>query len=178
MKHHLNIILLALRLAIVYTAIEAIYQLVFAVFFFSVDGPEIVKEFFSDYFTPITKGTPYRNNEWFGAAFCITHSGLLLYLTFGLKKLHKCLHQIKKGNLFYHTQGDELRKAGATIIIFAKSKYLLFCTMGTMVYIDLAILFTEIPAFLALYLLGKVILLMSHMAEKGEYIKEEIDLTI
>lgn len=80
--------------------------------------------------------------------------------------------------MFYHTQGDELRKAGAAVIIFAKSKYLLLVTMGTMVYVDLAIFFTEIPAFLALYLSGKFILLMSYMAEKGEYIKEEVDLTI
>jgi hypothetical protein len=178
MKHHLNIILLALRIGMVVAAIEAVYQFVFAVFFFTADGPEIVKEFFSSYFTPIAKSVPYRNNEWFGAAFCLIHSGLLLYVTLGLRRLYKCLRQIKKGEMFYHTQGDELRKAGAAVIIFAKSKYLLLVTMGTMVYVDLAIFFTEIPAFLALYLSGKFILLMSYMAEKGEYIKEEVDLTI
>lgn len=177
MKHHLNIIILALRFLIAATAIMALYQLWMAVLFITQNDPELVKDFFSDYFTAIAKNMPYRNNEWFGSTFCVIYSGLLIYVTLGIIRLYKCLNKIRKGQLFYSTQGNELRKAGGTVIIFAKAQYLLFCTMAVL-YFDLTIFFRELPEFLAVYLLGKFILLLSHMAEKGEYIQQENELTI
>lgn len=177
MKHHLNIIILALRLLIAATAISAFYQAGMAVLFLVQDNPEMVKDFFSDYFTPLAKNMPYFNNKWYGSAFCLLYSGLLIYVTLGIRRLYKCLKKIKKGQLFYNTQGEELRKVGSTVIIFAKSEYLLFCIMAGL-YFDLTVFFWQLPSFLAIYLMGKFILLLSHMAEKGEYIQQENELTI
>ncbi|AWH84627.1 hypothetical protein HYN59_05615 [Flavobacterium album] len=149
-----------------------------AVFFHVQDGHLLVKEFFSDYFTPLAKNTPYRNNEWFGSAFCIIYAALLIYCVTGLRSFYKSLNRIKIGGMFEPGQDEAFRKAAATIIIFAKSKYLLFCTMGSMLYFDLTIFFREIPSFLAVYLIGKFIYLVSGMAERGAFIQEENQLTI
>jgi len=178
MRHHINIIALAVRIAIAVAACMAVFYLAMAVFFHVEDGYLLVKEFFSDYFTPISSSVPYRNNEWFGSAFCIVYSALLLYCVSGLQRFHKGLKQIKKGGIFESGQDAAFRKAAATVVIFAKSKYLLFCTMGSMLYFDLTIFFREIPSFIAVYLIGKFIYLIAGMTEKGVFIREENELTI
>lgn len=178
MKHHINIIILALRFAIAAAGFMALFQLGAAFVFLTQNEPDTVKDFFGDYFTPLASNMPYRNNEWFGGAFCIIYAGLLIYAIIGTIRFYKCLLRIEKGKMFYSTQGHEFCKAGAAIIIFAKCRYLLFCTMGSTVYFDLTIFFRELPSFLAIYLVGKLILLMSYMAEKGEFIQEENELTI
>jgi len=178
MRHHINIIALAVRVAIAAASCMALFYLAMAIFFHLEDGHLLVKEFFSDYFTSITSSVPYRNNEWFGSAFCITYVGLLIYCVTGLQRFHKGLQRIKKGGMFEPGQDESFRKAAATVVIFAKSKYLLFVTMGSLLYFDLTIFFREIPSFLAVYLIGKFIYLISGMAEKGTFIQEENQLTI
>ena len=178
MKHHIRIIALAVRIAITIAACMAFFYLAMAVFFHFEDGSLLVKEYFSEHFTSLAKSTPYRNNEWFGSAFCVIYAALLIYCVTGLRLLHKSLNRITKGNLFEPGQDKAFRRAAATVIIFAKAQYLLFCTMGSLVYFDLKIFFSEIPSFLAIYLIGKFIFLLSAMSEKGVFIQEENNLTI
>ncbi len=178
MKHHINIIALAVRAAIIIASCMAFFQLGAAVLFHFEDGQLLVKEFFSDYFTPLAKSTPYRNNEWYGSAFCVIYAALLIYFVTGLRRFQKSLKRINKGGMFDPGQDAAFRKAAANVVIFAKSKYLLFCTMGSLLYFDLTIFFRQIPSFLAIYLIGKFIYLVSGMAEKGAFIQEENQLTI
>ena len=178
MRHHINIIALAVRVAMAAASCMAVFYLAMGVFFHVEDGHLLVKEFFSDYFTPLSKATPYSNNEWYGTAFCFIYAGLLIYCVTGLKRFHRSLKRIKKGGMFEPGQDESFRKAAATVVIFAKSKYLLFVTMGSLLYFDLTIFFREIPSFLAVYLIGKFIYLIAGMAEKGTFILEENQLTI
>lgn len=178
MKHHLNIIILALRAAIVFATGMVLYYLGTAYRLVTENDPVLLKDFFAAYFTPMAKNVIDGNSIALGTAFCIIYGGLLIYAIVGITRFYRCLLRIEKGKMFYHTQANQFRRAGATIIIFAKAKYLLFITMGGVLYFDLKIFFTEIPAFLTVYLIGKFILLMSHMAKKGEYIQEENELTI
>ena len=178
MRHHINIITLAVRAAIVIASCMAFIQLIMAILFHFEDGSLLVKDFFSDYFTPLAKSTPYSNNEWYGSAFCIIYAMLLIYCVSGLVRFYKSLNLINKGEIFGEGQVVAFRKTASTVIIFAKSKYLLFCTMGSLLYFDLTIFFREIPSFLAVYLIGKFMYLMSGMAEKGTFIQEENELTI
>jgi hypothetical protein len=122
MKHHLNVIILALRAVIGALSIMIIYQFGATVAFFTNEGDTLVKEFFSDYFTSLVPSMPYRNNEWFGSTFCILYASLLIYAIIGIIRFYKCLLRIEKGKMFYSTQGDEIPRAGDAIIIFAKTK--------------------------------------------------------
>ncbi|MFD2601517.1 hypothetical protein [Flavobacterium suzhouense] len=177
MKHHLNIIILALRAVITFAAGMILYYIGYAYLFISNDETALIKDFFYDYFTPITSAVPDVNNKWFAIAFCVVYSALLVYAIVGVTRLCNCLISIRKGKMFYHTQGNEFRRAGSTFIIFAKSRYILFCTTAVL-YFDVTIFFRQLPSFLLLYLLGKLILLLAHITEKGEFIQEENELTI
>lgn len=178
MRHHISIIILAVRAAIAIASCMALFHLAMAIFFHIQDGHLLVKEFFSDYFTPLTSGTPYSNNEWYGSAFCIIYASLLIYGVSGLQRFQKSLKRIRKGEIFGPGQDESFRKAAATVVIFAKSKYLLFCTMGSILYFDLTIFFRQMPSFITIYLIGKFIYLVSGMVEKGAFIREENELTI
>ncbi|MDV6167548.1 DUF2975 domain-containing protein [Flavobacterium sp. DG1-102-2] len=178
MKHHLNIIILALRAAITFATGMVLYYFGTAYRLITQNDPALLKGIFANYFTPLYHNTIDGNRIWLGTAFCIAYGLLLIYIIIGITCFYRCLLRIEKGKMFYHTQGNQFRRAGSTFIIFAKVKYVLFVATGTLLYFDVKIFFTEIPAFLALYLIGKLILVMSHMAEKGEFIKEENELTI
>ncbi|PZR23835.1 MAG: hypothetical protein DI539_02350 [Flavobacterium psychrophilum] len=177
MKHHLNIIILALRAAITIAAGMILYYMGYAYRLVTNNDPALIKDFFSDYFTPLTSAVPDVSNKWFAVAFCIIYSGLLVYAIIGAARFCNCLLSIKKGEMFYHNQGVAFRKAGSTFIIFAKSRYILFCTTAVL-YFDITIFIRQLPSFLLLYLLGKLILLLAHITQKGEFIKEENELTI
>ena len=177
MKHHLNIIIIALRVIFAAIAINAIYNFISSVIFIQTDDPAVITEYFSNTFTPLIP-RDVTISKWFASAFTLLYGILLIYGITAVIRFYKCLLKIEKGNMFYEEQGTQLRKTGATIIIFAKLQYLLFCTMGGMFYFDLTQFFKQLPEFLALYLIGKLILLYSYMAEKGEFIREENDLTV
>jgi len=176
-KHHINVILLALRVIIVGAGAVVLYSFGSAALFIINNDPAQIKQQFSGTFTPLVEQS-YHNNVWYASIFVILFGILLIYLIFGIVRFYKCLLRIEKGKMFYSTQGEDFRKAGSAIIIFAKLKYLLFCTMGGVVYFQITIFFTELLPFLGVYLIGKLILLMSYMAEKGEFIQEENELTI
>ena len=192
MKHHLNVIIIALRVVLFVAAIMCIYNLIRAFGLIQNDDPIVTNEFFQDYFTaPVLipgeislndmehLGARYFFNvKWLAVGFMIAYAALLFYGMTGVIRLYKCLLKIEKGQMFYNEQSIQFRKVGITVIIFAKLKYLLFCFTGIMSYLDISTFFKQIPAFLILYLIGKLIFIMSYMAEKGEFIKEENELTI
>lgn len=175
--HHINVIIIALRVVIVGAGAVALYSFGSAAVFIINNDPAQIKQQFSGTFTPLVRQS-YHNNVWFASIFATLLGILLIYLISGIVKFYKCLLRIEKGKMFYSTQGEDFRKAGSAIIIFAKLKYLLFCSMGAIAYFQITIFFTELLPFLGVYLIGKLILLMSYMAEKGEFIKEENELTI
>jgi hypothetical protein len=172
MKYHLNIILLALRAAIIIVIGMVAYH-AFGVYANIADpnGFAIVSSYFKmqDFIIPTTWGAPL---------FLSLYSILLAYLVVKLIKLYKSLNNLQKGNVFYEQQSAEFKSAGSGIIIFAKCKYLLFCAAGTLIYANIWVFFTELASFFALYLIGKFVLVLYYMAQKGEYLREENDLTI
>jgi len=174
MKHHLNIMITALRITMFAASVIAIVNLIVAISLAFFEDASLTKNYFDSDF--ITKTN--HNSLWLSLVFLTLYSSLLLYAVFGLAKFYNCLIKIKKGHLFYHTQGLEFKKAGAAIILFAKFKYVLFCVMGIIAYYDISVLFKRIPELLSVYMIGKLVLLLSHLAEKGEFIKKENELTI
>ena len=188
MKHHLNIIIVALRVILFVAGIMCVFNLGQAYGFIHINDQKSINDFFLNYFTQVDNtavnqrqllGASYFfNTKWLVIGFLVAYTALLIYGMTGIVRLYKCLVKIEKGKMFYNEQGVQLRKAGATIIIFAKVKYVLFCFTGIMSYLDITTFFKQIPAFLTLYLVGKLILIMSYIAEKGEFIKEENELTI
>lgn len=177
MKHHLNIILIALRLIIVVVACMAGFYLIScgASFLY----PDAALSFSNMSFTPINSGLKYTAYEaqfipWFLGCYGL----LLVYFTRVLITLRKCFVRLKKGDIFYEEQAAQFRRAGGGIIIFAKCRYLLMCAFGAIFFKALQLFVTEIPVFLFIYLMGKLVLVLHHMAEKGAFLREENELTI
>lgn len=188
MKHHLNVVIIALRVILFAAGIMCIFNLVMTYGFIADNDTDAIYSYFREYFSPLDQAV-VGNIDKLGAAyfapiqylaigFTLSYTALLIYGMAAIVRFYKCLLKIEKGQMFYNEQGIQFRKAGATIIIFAKLKYLLFCLVGILSYLDIITFFREIPEFLAIYLIGKFILIMSHMAETGEFIKEENELTI
>lgn len=174
MKHHLNIILLAIRVMIIVIIGMALFQLFQA--YSSYLHPELFDSFAKEKFSTVGKeasihlyALPY---------FFILYAVLLGYLVYVLVTLYRSFNRLQKGEIFYDKQAAEFKRAGGGIIIFAKCKYLLVCIFGVYFFRGLFIFITEIPMFLVVYLLGKLVLALHYLAEKGTFLKEETDLTI
>ncbi|KGO91137.1 DUF2975 domain-containing protein [Flavobacterium subsaxonicum] len=175
MKYHLNIILLALRAAIVLVfGMVAFYALNIYDSILNPNAETVVDSYLPQFKIPQFIIPP----AWGTPVFLSLYLLLLIYLIFKLLELHKSLANLKNGHVFYERQSAEFKSAGSGIIIFAKCQYLLFCTLGTLVYANIAIFLTELPWFFALYLIGKFVLLLHYMAQKGEFLREENELTV
>lgn len=92
--------------------------------------------------------------------------------------LKRGLTAIKKGEIFTIKQTREFKMGGNGLIVFALAKYALFCFYGILAFHAPLIILKAFMPFLIVYLLGRVVLIVSHMTEKGEYLKKENDLTI
>lgn len=188
MKHHLNVIITALIAVLLSGTIICIYNLYITIQFLAAANPlEIIKDHFEQYLTltDIVSTNNFKYNgpgllagRWMASAFTVLYVSLLIYGMAAILRLYNCLRNIEKGIVFYTDQGLELKKAANGIIIFGKCKYLLFCLMGILAFFDISTFFRRLPELLAVYLIGKFILIMSHIAERGEFIKEENDLTV
>lgn len=174
MKYHLNILMIALRIII--------FALLLMILYNSVAGLGIVtvqsKESMDAYFDMFQILRPHGNTPLYSGIFIGTYVGLLIYLLIITIKLYKTFSRFEGGHMFYARQGAELRQIGGGIIIFAKSRYLIFCIMGAIVFGDIFVFFKQVPIFLALYLIGKIFLVMSYVSVEGESLKEENDLTV
>lgn len=188
MKHHLNVVIIALRVILFAAGIMCIFNLVMAYGFIVNNDTDTIYGYFREYFSPLNQ-TVVGNIDKLGAAyfapiqylaigFTLSYTALLIYGMAAIVRFYKCLLKIEKGQMFYYEQGIGFRRVGGSIIIFAKVKYCLFCLVGILSYLDISQFFRQIPQLLLLYLVGKLILIMSYMAEKGEFIKEENELTI
>ena len=174
MKHHLNILLLALRVLIIVMGITALLQLLDAYTAFG-DASE-ASYLVRDTFNVIVKESPVHFE--YVPYYFIGKALLMGYLIYSLVLLYKSFERLKKGDVFYDRQALELRRAGGGIIIFAKSNYLLHCAFGAICFRDITSFLSEIPLFLGLYLGGKLILVLYYMAKKGTVLREETELTI
>lgn len=174
--HHINVIITALRILITVTVIIAVINVGMGIFVLIKDDHGIARAFLAQTF----KLPDFTINEEVGVAatFGILYGALLFYLIYGIKRFYSCLVKIKAGKMFYNYQGEDFRKAGEAIIIFAKAKYVLYCCIGPVVFFNIAVFFTQILPFLVVYLAGKLLNIMAYMAEKGEFIQEENELTI
>jgi len=172
MKRNLNIILLAVRAIIIVVGAICLYHLtsLYAVLINDYDAATIITSYF--------KPSAGIADVWAEPLFLGLYSALLGYLVFVLVRLYKSFDNLQKGNVFYPKQSKEFKAAGNGIIIFAKCKYLLFCSFGALPFHDFGIFFKEVAPFLVVYLLGKLILVLYYLAEKGEYLREETDLTV
>lgn len=174
MKYHLSIILLAIRAMIIVVIGMALFQIFEA--YTSYLHPKLFDSFAKERFATLGKETdvhlyalPY---------FFVLYALLLGYLVYVLVHLYRSFNRLREGEVFYNKQATEFRRAGGGIIIFAKCKYLLFCIVGVYFFRGLTIFIKEIPMFLVVYLLGKLVLVLYYLAEKGTFLKEETDLTI
>lgn len=174
--HHINVIITALRILLAVAAIIAVLNIGMGLFALIKNDHGVARSFLAQTF----KVPDFTINEEVGVAatFGVLYGALLFYLIYGIKHFYRCLVKIKSGKMFYNDQGEDFRKAGASIIIFAKTKYLLYCCIGTVVFFDITMFFKQILPFLGVYLAGKLFYLMAYMAEKGEFIQEENELTI
>ncbi len=174
--HHINIIIIALRVLVAVVSAMVIFNIAGGIILLIQNDPEAARDFVNETFT--VPSYRIREDVWFASAFSILYGMLLIYLIYGIIRFYKCLLKIEKGKMFYNEQGEDFRKAGSAVIIFAKAKYLLFCIIGVIVYFDIPVFFKQMLPFLGVYLIGKLLLLMSYIAEKGEFIQEENELTI
>jgi len=172
MKRNLNIILLAIRAIIIVVGAICLYHLyiLYIALFKDYNATTTI----TAYFTP-SAGIA---DVWAEPLFFGLYSMILGYLIFVLIKLYKSFDNMQKGNVFYPRQSKEFKAAGGGIIIFAKCKYVLFCSFGALPFHDTGTIFKEVAPFLVVYLLGKLILVLYYLAEKGEYLREETDLTV
>jgi hypothetical protein len=136
MKHHLNILLLAIRAAIIILTGTAVYRFFCA--YVSFTDKEAAIDYVHSTFT-VPRG-PLIIETYPIQVFFILYGLLLCYLVYVLVKLYRSFDNLYKGNIFYESQAAELRKEGSGIIIFAKLQYLLFCATGSVFYFDLATL--------------------------------------
>ena len=174
MKHHLNIILLAMRIMIVCIGITALYNLFYA--YISVVTPDEAISLINEKFHKSPKPI---NIDTTPLPYYFASCGLLwCYLVYVLVQLHRSFSRLEKGNVFYDKQPTEFKRAGGGLIIFAKCNYLLHCGFGAVFFMSFLSFFKEIPQFLFIYLTGKLVLVMYHLAKKGTFLKEEADLTI
>ena len=173
-KHHLNVLIISLRVILFCLGLYAMYHFVLLAGFISKGGLDFAIDYTSELFKPLRKA----DTVVFPIIFVILHIALIVYLIITLVRLYKSFLYFEKERVFYQKQGEDLRKIGAGIIIFAKGRYLLFCTMGVVIYFDLTVFFTQLIPLLGLYLVGKIFLVLAYISEKGEVIKEENELTI
>ncbi|AXG73805.1 DUF2975 domain-containing protein [Flavobacterium arcticum] len=174
MRYHLNIILLAIRAMIIVIIVYTGMQLfkAYATFLNPTGFENTIREEFDTFSKgfDISQGAlPY---------FYILYAILLGYLVYVLITLYRSFDRLQKGEVFYKKQAAEFKRAGGGIIIFAKCKYLLFCVFGVFFFRSFSIFIKEIPMFLVVYFLGKLVLVLYYLAEKGTFLKEENELTI
>lgn len=174
MKHHLYVLLIALRVLVVVVAFAAIGQFLYAYSSFT-DVKEADRLTRSS-FNVVAPLSPVHHE--YVPYYFIGYGLLLCYLTYALVMLYRSFSRLHSGEVFYDQQATQLKRAGAGIIIFAKCFYLLHCAFGAICFRDITSFISQVPFFLGLYLGGKVILVLYYMAEKGTVLREETDLTI
>lgn len=135
--------------------------------------PEMANSFISRNFYALT---PPSDAEI--SLFLIGYAAVMTYLFVSVNNLRLTFSDIAKKGTFSHGTSDRLYKAGIAIIRFAFLKYALFGIFGALCLSDIFSLFSEFVPLIVFSLCGKFILIIAGMAEQGEILLEETELTI
>nr|WP_322625049.1 DUF2975 domain-containing protein [uncultured Flavobacterium sp.] len=123
--------------------------------------------------------TPKREVDGISLSlFLIAYSALIACLFVYVNSLRLTLKDIAKKGAFEDNNANKLRASGRGLVRFAWSKYLLFSLFGPIAVWDIGVLFYQLLPFLALYTIGKFILVIADMTQRGEMLLEETELTI
>jgi|SRR5690606_21940794 len=174
--NHINVIITALRILLAIAAIMAVYNIGMGIFIIIKNNRELAHDFLNQTFK-LPEYTISEETQLAGI-FAVLYGVFLAYLIYGIKRFYKCMIKIKSGKMFYNDQGEDFKKAGTAVITFAKAKFVLYSCTALVLHFDVPFLFKQILPFLGLYLTGKLLYIMAYMAEKGEFIQEENELTI
>lgn len=173
MKGNLKAILLTLKVLILFMCGTAIVQFFNAYKLMAV--PEEAETMAREQFTGMHG---FADQPLTLAIFYALYGLLLGYLVYVLLQLRRSFIRLNNDEVFYENQPSEFKKASSGIIIFAKTKYLLFIFVGVFWFNNPRIIFAEIPMLLISYLSGKIIYVFHYLTQKGALLKEETDLTI
>lgn len=104
----------------------------------------------------------------------------ILYCWFGFRLIAALgiLNDAIKERMFHNKQADELKRIAATVIAFAKLKFILIMLCGVFFLMAPFNVLGFIPVYLCLYLLGKILLVFSFFLKNGQVIKQENEMTI
>ncbi|TXK78838.1 DUF2975 domain-containing protein [Mesonia sp. K4-1] len=127
----------------------------------------------SEYF----KKGHYKPHPIVGYIFLILFCLLNIYLIVKLLKANLLLKNYRVGSLLNMKQTKNIKSIGSGLIIYAKSWYTLHM-ISYFFYVDINAFFTALPQFIVFYILGKLMLFISAVAEEGTTYKQENDLTI
>ncbi|WBL22630.1 DUF2975 domain-containing protein [Zunongwangia sp. HRR-M8] len=174
MKWHLNILKILVITLIAVLITSALINILGAIHQFTMFNDISNSFYFKSYF-PERSFEYSENGE---RLFYILNSAVFIYLAIGLRKAPKLINDIAKENLFYPYQAKEIRKISSTIIGYAKLKFLIILCCGAFFLMAPFNILGFIPSFIILYILGKVMILLGKVVAKGEFIKQENELTI
>lgn len=173
MKRNITIITIALKVLLIALAIYVAVYMLATVGQFVINGSVVSRALLEDVFTPLKPAAPGVE-----AVFMLLYSVLLVYLFNTMNNFRLTLKGLKTAEVFETNQAEGFRKTGRGIIIFAKLKYLLICGFGSLAMFDLSTFFYQALPYLALYIVGKFILILAEMLKRGEMLREETELTI
>lgn len=136
-------------------------------------APEMATSFTSRNFDALT---PPSDTEI--SLFLIAYAAVMAYLFVSVNNLRLTFSDIAKKGTFSHGTSYGLYKSGAGLMRFAFLKYALFGIFGAFYLSDIFCLFSEFIPLIIFFLCGKFILIIAGMAEQGEILLEETELTI
>lgn len=119
----------------------------------------------------------YEPHPIVGYIFLILFCLLNIFLIVKLLKANLLLKNYRVGSLLNMKQTKNIKSIGSSLIIYAKSWYTLHM-ISYFFYVDINAFFTALPQFIVFYILGKLMLFISAVAEEGTTYKQENDLTI
>ena len=173
MKRNITIITIALKVLLIALGIYIGVYFLAGISEFTFNGSQVSRALLSYTFTPI-KPTAH----WAEGTFMLLYTLLNVYLFNVVNNFRLTLKSLRTSEIFEHDQAEGFRRAGRGLIIFAKLEYLLICGFGSVALFDLVTYFTQFVPFMALYIIGKFILILAEMLKRGELLREETELTI
>ncbi len=173
MKRDVNIVIAAIAILIIGFIILTGVTTVAVFKDFIVGGDVYIREVLLNQFHNYS-----LSNNFHITTYLALYSLLSAAMVYILILLKRGLTAIKKGEIFTDKQTREFRKGGNGLIVYALAKYAISCLYGILEFNSPLVIIKAFMPFLIVYLLGRVALIISHMTEKGEYLKNENDLTI
>lgn len=174
MKRDLRFIVITLNVLAVFFIVYTTLLAAAACFNFTIgEGVHIREPLLSQFqhYTTTTSNTSV-------IIFLVLNSLLNAFMAYILLVLKNALSAVGGQKLFTAVQVTQLKKAGNGLIAYALLKYLLYCFFGFGFFMSPLIFLKALMPFIVVSLLGRLALVVAHMAKKGEALKEENELTI